>query len=143
MGSEHRVKRLRELIEQLERLPATAERDQMLREVRARVVDVDTGVAPDGPALDPGALPGRLRRAPAPPPPAVTRAVRPEPPVAPRLAPAKPAPPPQPRADEPEGPDGVLSLAADDVLLLDDPPYLPGDEQGEARVAPWTRGLRG
>ena len=143
MGSEHRVKRLRELIEQLERLPATAERDRMLREVRARVVDVDTGIASDTPTLDPGTLPGRLRREPASPQPPVARAARPEQPVAPRPAPAKPAPPPQPQADEPEVPDGVLSLAGDDVLMLDDPPFLPGEEHGKARVAPWTRGLRG
>ncbi len=34
------------MLKQLERLPASAERDRMLNEVRARVVDVDTGVTP-------------------------------------------------------------------------------------------------
>ena len=141
MGSEHRLKRLRELIDQLERLPATAERDRMLREVRARVVDVDTGVAPDAlPSLDPDALPGRTRRAAAPRPTAVERPVRPQPPAAPRPAPAKPAP--QPRAEEP-GAEDLLSLAADDVLSLDDPPYVPDEEPGKLAVAPWARGLRG
>src|SRR5215218_10103554 len=43
---EHRLKRLRELRDRLERMPASAERDRMLQEVRARVVDVDTGVTP-------------------------------------------------------------------------------------------------
>lgn len=46
MSSDHRLKRLRQLIAQLERLPPSAERERMLREVRARVVDVDTGIAP-------------------------------------------------------------------------------------------------
>lgn len=34
------------MVQQLERLPASAERDRMLNEVRARVVDVDTGETP-------------------------------------------------------------------------------------------------
>jgi len=46
VSTEHRLKRLRDLLHELERLPATAERDRMIREVRARVVDVDTGVLP-------------------------------------------------------------------------------------------------
>ena len=45
-GSEHRLRRLRELIAKIEQLPASAESERMLREVRARLVDVDTGVTP-------------------------------------------------------------------------------------------------
>ena len=46
MSSENRLRRLRELIAKLEALPASAETERMLREVRARLVDVDTGVTP-------------------------------------------------------------------------------------------------
>src|SRR5919106_837919 len=41
-----RVKRLKDLIDLLERLPASPERDRVLSEVRSRAVDVDTGVTP-------------------------------------------------------------------------------------------------
>lgn len=41
-----RVERLRDLMEVIESLPVSAERDRLLSEVRARVVDVDTGVTP-------------------------------------------------------------------------------------------------
>jgi hypothetical protein len=41
-----RIKRLKDLVDQLERLPASADRDRVLSEVRSRAVDLDTGVAP-------------------------------------------------------------------------------------------------
>ena len=44
MSSADRLGQLRELVGRLERLPVTEERDSVLRKVRARVVDVDTGV---------------------------------------------------------------------------------------------------
>ena len=44
--SEVRRMRLKELIAQLEQLPASEQRDRMLSEVRSRAVDLDTGVAP-------------------------------------------------------------------------------------------------
>jgi hypothetical protein len=44
MSSADRLRQLRELEGRLELLPATEERDSMLRKVRARAVDVDTGV---------------------------------------------------------------------------------------------------
>jgi hypothetical protein len=44
MESAERVRRLRDLADRLDRLPATEERDRMLRKVRARAVDLDTGV---------------------------------------------------------------------------------------------------
>src|SRR3954451_19369808 len=40
------LRRLKDLVDQLERLPASPDRDRMLTEVRSRVVDVDTGVTP-------------------------------------------------------------------------------------------------
>jgi hypothetical protein len=44
MSSAERVRNLRDLADRLVRLPATEERDSMLRKVRARAVDLDTGV---------------------------------------------------------------------------------------------------
>jgi hypothetical protein len=41
-----RLDQLRRLLDQLERLPASADRDRMLAEVRGRAVDVETGIAP-------------------------------------------------------------------------------------------------
>src|SRR5580765_3409399 len=41
-----RVKRLKDLVERLEKLPESAERDRVLSEVRSRAVDLDTGVSP-------------------------------------------------------------------------------------------------
>ena len=41
-----RVKRLRDLIAEIELLPVSPERDRLLSEFRSRAVDVDTGVAP-------------------------------------------------------------------------------------------------
>jgi hypothetical protein len=41
-----RVKRLKDLVDLLERLPASPDRDRVLSEVRSRAVDVDTGVTP-------------------------------------------------------------------------------------------------
>ena len=41
-----RLKRMKELVDQLEQLPAWPDRDRVLAEVRSRAVDVDTGVTP-------------------------------------------------------------------------------------------------
>src|SRR5688572_30001599 len=41
-----RVKRLKDLVDMLERLPPSPDRDRVLSEVRSRAVDVDTGVTP-------------------------------------------------------------------------------------------------
>ena len=43
---DQRVARLRDLVTRLEQLPASEERDRILREVRSRTVDVDTGAKP-------------------------------------------------------------------------------------------------
>jgi hypothetical protein len=162
VSSEHRLKRLRHLLAQLERLPPSPERERMLREVRARVVDVDTGIAPStllaGHAESALAADARLPARQAP------RGVAPAPAAAGhRPRPAAPAEPPEPvRAphDEAEvvadesfpGPgdrlsraaDEVLSLAADELLSLDDSdPFGPADAQADRAAAPWTRGLRG
>jgi len=44
--SQDRRRRLKQLIARLEQMPASAQRDRMLSEVRSRAVDLDTGVAP-------------------------------------------------------------------------------------------------
>src|SRR3954468_7803284 len=46
MNDRDRLEQLRELLVRLERMPVSAERDWMLGEVRARAVDVETGVKP-------------------------------------------------------------------------------------------------
>jgi hypothetical protein len=46
MNDRVRLDQLRRLLDRLERMPASADRDWMLAEVRARAVDVETGIAP-------------------------------------------------------------------------------------------------
>lgn len=139
MSTEHRLRRLRELLARIEQLPASSERERMLGEVRARVVDVDTGVRPRAmlpvdlvptPATNPG-----LPRARAPKAVASTRADRD---LGPRTAAVG--------LSAAEDRDWLLSpVATHEVLSLDDSAELSA--AGEARVGhdrrPWTRGLRG
>jgi hypothetical protein len=124
MNDRDRLEQLRALLVRLERSPASAERDRMLGEVRARVVDVETGETPAAPAVSP-----KPRRAS----PRPTRG-------APRARPVPPPPrmpPPAPLAATP--PRAAHDLLEEGVMLcLDDQP-LPAD--GTSR--PWARGLRG
>ena len=134
MGSDDRLQRLRELLARIEQLPVTAESERMLREVRARVVDVDTGMEPRAlrpveplpvPATEP--KPPTARPAPAPKP---VPAALPTPPVALTVA------------DDREW----LSLVAkNEILNLDDSAQLspPGQGRTGNDRRPWTRGLRG
>ena len=46
LASERRRTQLKRLVERLEQLPASPQRDRMLSEVRSRAVDLDTGVTP-------------------------------------------------------------------------------------------------
>src|SRR5687768_7234560 len=46
MAKGRRVKRLRDLVAQIELLPVSPDRERLLSEFRSRVVDVDTGVTP-------------------------------------------------------------------------------------------------
>jgi hypothetical protein len=145
---------LRELLARIEQLPASSERERMLGEVRARVVDVDTGVTPRAMLpVDPGP-----RTAPAPKAVASTRADRdrgcPDGPP-PQRSKAVPGAPPEAVSASGAGAAAVGLSAAEDrewlslvatneVLSLDDSAQL--SPAGEARVArdrPWTRGLRG
>jgi hypothetical protein len=139
-SSEQRLKRLRDLLAQLERLPPSAERERMLREVRARVVDVDTGESPR--AMLPVDIDSMLESgggAPA------TRAPKrvPTQPAGERRPPATvmvpKAPPPVSAAAPEAGSWADAEIARErpplaDVLSLDDAPTTTG---------PWTRGLRG
>jgi hypothetical protein len=133
-----RVKRLRDLVDQIERLPASPDRDRLLSEIRSRAVDIDTGTTPRA------MLPMREPE----PPPIVPWAPRPErtanlrpmapPPSAPAAASPQPASPAR-RSQSAEKP-----LWADERLLsLEDPPlpYVRG--RGGRAIPPWTRGLRG
>jgi hypothetical protein len=119
------VKRLRELLEQIERLPPSAERERMLREVRGRLVDVDTGVSPRG------MLPVDAESRPAVPPPAQP-ARRPKP---------APRPPAVPRP-EPADPGDFGAIGEHGLLSLGDPAPPPPPRAAD-RPRPWTRGLRG
>ena len=126
-----RLERLRALVERLERLPESPERDWMLAEARARLVDVETGERPRAMrplAADvPAALHPEPARRPA--------AKRPPAPNAPE--PTAPVPAPWTIADADETangfPDGGL-------LSLGDEPPDPPDGPAPAR---WKRGLRG
>jgi hypothetical protein len=114
-----RVKRLKDLVEMVMRMPESPERDRLLSEVRSRAVDVDTGVTPRAmlPLSEPtpAAMPKR-------------RAA-----MQPRRA---PSPPPSPRHGQSEW-ETVLGDAG--LLSLDDSP--PAHDGRTAR--PWTLGLRG
>jgi hypothetical protein len=131
-----RVKRLKDLVELLERLPASPDRDRMLSEVRSRAVDVDTGVTPRA------MLP---RREPVPPqvlpkPPKRDRASRvtrtAPPPPAPAVEVARPAVAADPAKDL-----GQL-LRLDERLSMEDAPLPHVRAQGDRAVRPWTLGLR-
>jgi hypothetical protein len=134
-----RLKRLKDLVDQLERLPASPDRDRVLAEVRSRAVDVDTGVTPRA------MLPVRE---PTPPPSAPKPRPERDRPLATTRA---PSPARQAQSARPAvarvatGDLGVLLW--DDRLALEDSPELaplphpPRNPDGS--VPPWALGLRG
>ena len=129
MTSEHRLARLRNLLQQLERLPASAERDRMLREVRDRVVDVDTGVEPRAMLpVDSDSMFAGDHASPA------IRARKTDVRV-PADSSRRADPGPIPLI----GDDGLPRVGAGEPLSLDD--VTPA--QGADAARPWTRGLRG
>jgi hypothetical protein len=132
-----RVKRLKDLIHRLERLPASPDRDRVLSEVRSRAVDLDTGVMPRAMLA--------VREPPPPP-------IPPKPPKRDRASSiTRTAPPPSARAVERApspfalGPSEDLeqTVCLDERLSLEDSP-LPHVRaaQGNRGVRPWTLGLR-
>jgi hypothetical protein len=131
-----RVKRLKDLVDLLERLPASPDRDRVLSEVRSRAVDVDTGVTPRA------MLPVR-EPAPAP--------------VLPTSAKRERASSITPTAPWPLAPAVELShsafaggasralaqtLCVDERLSLEDSPLRHSRALRDRAVPVWTRGLR-
>jgi hypothetical protein len=130
-----RVKRLKDLIDVVMRLPESPDRDRLLSEVRSRAVDLDTGVTPRAmlPLREPVPVPV-APRLPKP------RAILPAPPPrTPSRAPAQPAPALRSTAVL----DWDKALGETALLSLDDAPNCwparPDDRSGR----PWTVGLRG
>lgn len=134
---DQRLTRLRDLAARLARLPESPDRDRMLSEVRARIVDVDTGFPPrplrpmhesepaPAPAPAPAAArPAKRRAAPRPQPARIER-------VEPREA--------QPSQETP--PAGDAPIVLEPVLWLEDAETPEGTESSE--LPGWRRGLRG
>jgi hypothetical protein len=138
-----RVKRLKDLVDLLERLPASPDRDRVLSEVRSRAVDVDTGVTPRAmlPLREPAPAPAPVL--PRPPKPHATSSIMRTAP--PRRAPAVELAHPASAASRSKNLE--RSLWAHERLSLEDslpPSPLPHTRaQGDRVIPPWTRGLRG
>jgi hypothetical protein len=162
MNESERLKRLKELVDRLERLPASAERDRLLADARGRFVDVDTGerTQPRREAEPAAETLAHIARsvvpaapAPAPAPPAAARPPAPAP--APRSAAPggpRPAPAPRPAAPDPAPPAPASmepaepsdwGLPGDWLSLDDDPPVAPADKPDDDAPPPWRLGLRG
>jgi hypothetical protein len=153
MAVDGRLKRLRALLDRIERLPASARREWMLQEVRSRLVDVETGVQPHpmrAPYEEKVAAPlepssqvtkGRAVRRSRSRPVRAAAALRPQPEDSTQEMPS-----PVPVRSRVAGPDpATVMLGNDEVLWLDDQPShtetKPAD--GSRGVAPWRQGLRG
>ena len=130
-----RVKRLKDLIDVVMRLPESPDRDRLLSEVRSRAVDLDTGVTPRAmlPLREPAPVPVAPRL------PKRRAVMPPAPPRTPSRAPAQPAPALRSTADLDW--DKVLSETA--LLSLDDAPDCWPARQDDRSARPWTVGLRG
>jgi hypothetical protein len=134
-----RLQRLKDLVDQLERLPESPDRDRVLAEVRSRAVDVDTGVTPRAmlPVREPTPPPSAPK-----PRPKRYRFTTPMP----TPSPARPAQPARPAVTRATTEDlGVLLW--DDRLSLEDAPELAplphAPRNPDGSVPPWALGLRG
>jgi hypothetical protein len=141
MATGLRVQRLRDMVDQIERLPASPDRDRLLSEIRSRAVDVDTGVTPRSmlplrepePDPEPAAVmprPAKRERA---------KIIRP-------AAPRTPAPSAElaarsGAASPTEHPEQWPSLSG--RLSLEDTLQPQVRVSGNRTVPPWTLGLRG
>jgi hypothetical protein len=143
MNDRDRLKHLRGLLLRLERMPASADRDWMLHEVRARAVDVESGMTPVAVRALPVSEAAEPAAAPAPArvqntPPCREARVRPSPSTARRQRPGfsgtldllQPA-------ERPASSGARDLLQPGERLCLDDPPA------GDAAARPWAGGLRG
>jgi len=130
-----RVKRLKDLIDEIMRLPESPDRDRLLSEVRSRAVDLDTGVTPRAmlPVREPDPVPVAPRL------PKRRAVMPPAPPRAPSPTPAQPAPALRSTVDLDW--DKVLSETA--LLSLDDAPDCWPASQDDRSARPWAVGLRG
>jgi hypothetical protein len=162
MNDRDRLEQLRALLARLERMPVSAERDEVLGAVRARAVDVETGEKPaamrarssDGAEPEPPVAPRSHIAAP------TSRIVAPEP--APRPKPRRRSPSRRPAARiawtgpraSPASPASCSSLLAprqraarDSVIdLLERGGVLCLDDQlavTDGASRPWSAGLRG
>jgi hypothetical protein len=143
MSGEQRLRRLRDLVARLEKLPRSEERDRVIREVRGRAVDVDTGATPRAMlTVEPTGAARPERRS--------ERAVpRPQPIKLARVEPRKDRPEPPPRWDRPvlrtpaPASHAIDLLVAGEQLCLNDSPVLHAPTAGELDHRPWARGLRG
>ena len=139
MATEPRIQRLRDMVAQLERLPASPDRDRLLSEVRSRAVDVDTGVTPRSmlPMREPKPEPARVLTRPT---------TRHRAKIAKREAPWTPAPSAGPaRRSDAADPTGDLEQwpVLGGHLSLEDTPQPHVVVSGNRAVPPWTLGLRG
>ncbi len=130
-----RVKRLKDLIDEVMRLPESPDRDRLLTEVRSRAVDLDTGVTPRAmlPVREPAPAPVAPRL------PKRRAVTPPAPPRTPSPAPAQPAPALRSTADV----DWDTMLSETALLSLDDAPDCRPAQQDDRSARPWTLGLRG
>jgi hypothetical protein len=140
MNDRSRLEQLRGLLARIERMPASRQRDWMLREVRARAVDVESGARPAAMRpLDPDAEPPVApERAPA----------RPRPAAATRPLPARPARTRGDTAPSRTSVSGALSItrSEDRVDVLEGGGVLSLDDltaAGQGSLSPWVHGLRG
>ena len=153
MATDPRLQRLKDLVVRVEQMPPSEERDRILREIRARAVDLDTGVKPRAmlpvDAPPPSRRPGQLRHSrpiPVPPETRQPAPARPEVVVAQYRQPVPPT----------EHARTTLALAspprsrlarADELLSLEDEaglwPSADGHGPPDQDVRPWRKGLRG
>jgi hypothetical protein len=156
MNDRDRLEQLRALLVRLERMPVSAERDWMVREVRARAVDVETGVKPA--AMRARSADGAQAEIPLAPKASRTEAAKTVAPPKPRRAPASRRPAARaerggsPAMPATPGPRSSLAVAGrrpaqesvvdlleqGGVLSLDDQPA-----RADAASRSWSGGLRG
>jgi hypothetical protein len=155
MNDRDRLEQLRALLLRLERMPVSAERDWMLGEVRARAVDVETGVKPAAmrarstegaePETSSASKASRVEAEATVPPATPRRRSASRRPAAraawgvPRVVPAIAAScPPHPAARRRAAQESVVDLLDEGgVLSLDEPAVADGASR------PWSGGLRG
>jgi hypothetical protein len=129
-----RLKRLKDLVDQLERLPESPDRDRVLAEVRSRAVDLDTGVTPRAmlPVREPTPPPSAPKRRP--------ECYRPHSTTR-TPSPARPVEPARPAVARATTEDAGVLLWDDRLSMEDAPELAPLSFEGS--VPPWAFGLRG